>query len=237
MGNKEAFLNRIAEKLGRSRLADINKPVWPRHPSDQTLQKETQDQLASQFEQELTKLGGQVIRVESLDTLPTAIHSWLRAVDVQNIVSWKHTSPCGISMLDALQQYKPEPADDSSRFNLTVWDEDSEQGDLWQATRQADVGFTIAEHGIAETGSIVLYNRGAAGRSVSLLPTRSASILQAKDIVPRITQVFAQLDTRVNQYSCINVITGPSRSADIEMDLSIGVHGPGQLVVFLVENE
>jgi L-lactate dehydrogenase complex protein LldG len=71
---------------------------------------------------------------------------------------------------------------------------------------------------------------------VSLLPTICATVLSAQNIIPRLTQLLPEIDRNVADHSCINLITGPSRSADIEMDLSIGVHGPGQLVVFLIDD-
>jgi L-lactate dehydrogenase complex protein LldG len=237
MGNKDVFLNRIAQKLGRPRSTDVKRPVWTRHPWDHLLQQQHHHELVAQFEQVLAKLGGRVIRVETLAALPAAINSWLEESGAQKLISWQHSSPSGQGVLEALRLYEQGLALRKSAASITLWDEQADQQHLLQAAEQADVGFTIAAHGIAETGSIVLYNRGSCGRLVSLLPSVSVSVLRAADIVPRITQVLDQLDVRAEQYSCINVITGPSRSADIEMDLSVGVHGPGQLIIFLVEQD
>lgn len=233
MANKEAFLNKIAQKLGRSRIYEVQKPKWNRHPWDHLHQNMNQEQLVEQFERELQQLGGEVIRVPSLEELPTAIHTWLSNIEAKNIISWDPDGKIGEIMKEALlnrEQYR-----NCEQTNVTFWNEKGDKQQLTQEAERADVGFTIAEHGLSETGTIVLYNRGNSGRLVSLLPSLSANILLAKDVVPRITQVLAQMDGRVEEYSCVNFITGPSRSADIEMDLSIGVHGPGHLVVFLVE--
>lgn len=228
MASKEDFLNNIAKKLGRSRVYDVQKPKWNRHPWDRIYQDFSQEELVNLFEQEILHLGGEVIRVPALVDLGAAIRTWLEQNMVKNIISWEVDTPVGQLVKDALLEAQAE-------HNVTFWNEQGDKQELIAAAERADVGFTIAEHGLAETGSIVLYNRGNAGRLVSLLPSQSANILLAKDVVPRITQVLAQLPGRVEEYSCINFVTGPSRSADIEMDLSIGVHGPGHFVLFLVE--
>lgn len=228
MASKQDFLNNIAKKLGRTRVLEVTKPAWGPHPGEHMFQGLSQKELTSLFEQEMIKLGGEVIRVPSLNQLATAIHSWLRQSKVNRVVSWDVDTPVGREVKKALLAFQPA-------LNLTFWDEQEDREKLITAAEKADAGFTFAEYGLAESGSIILYNRGNAGRLVSLLPNISANVLLAKDIVPRLTQSLAHLVDKAWEYSCINIVTGPSRSADIEMDLSIGVHGPGHLLVFLVE--
>jgi L-lactate dehydrogenase complex protein LldG len=251
MANKEAFLNRLADKMGRPRIQEVKKPQWHRHPWDHLHQGLSQDELVHQFEETLQSLGGQVIRVPFRDALPSAINSWLTEVKADRIVSWKHDSTIGEVLQNTLQefrqppsvgQYSPNPEQSSkperlTEAQVTLWDEQADSQHLTEAAEKADVGFTIAEYGLSETGTVVLYNRGNCGRLVSLLPTISATILSSQTIIPRLTQLLPHIDQNVADYSCINLITGPSRSADIEMDLSVGVHGPGQLVVFLIEDQ
>jgi L-lactate dehydrogenase complex protein LldG len=257
MANKEAFLNRLAGKMGRPRIQEVKKPQWHRHPWDHLHQGLSQNELVDQFEETLQSLGGQVIRVASHELLPSAINSWLIEMKVKRIVSWKHDSATGEVLQDTLQEFRrhpserqhssesghspnPEQSSKSERLSepqVTLWDEQADSQHLTEAAEKADVGFTIAEYGLSETGTVVLYNRGNCGRLVSLLPTISATILSSQTIIPRLTQLLPHIDQNVADYSCINLITGPSRSADIEMDLSVGVHGPGQLVVFLIEDQ
>lgn len=105
---------------------------------------------------------------------------------------------------------------------------------------KADVGITMADLGIAETGSLVLFNGGKKRRTTSLLPPIYISFLHAANIVPRITQALAKVREIYRSSgdlpACINWITGPSRSGDIEMNLSLGVHGPGRVYVFLLDD-
>ncbi len=232
MANKEAFLDRLADRLGRPRIRhghEIKKPEWRRHPWDHLYKDDSQTELINRFEKSLTGLGGEVIRVPSLGQLRTHIHEWLEQNGFRKLISWKQSTPVGECLQQTLQSLQ--------EHHVAFWDEDEEAQALIREAEQADVGFTVAERGLAETGTVVLYNRGHCGRLVSLLPAVCAIILPGQKIVPRLTQLLPELEAHAPDYSCMNLITGPSRSADIEMDLSIGVHGPGRITIFLIEDK
>jgi L-lactate dehydrogenase complex protein LldF len=93
-------------------------------------------------------------------------------------------------------------------------------------------GVTGALVGIAESGSLVLV--GGLGRplTASLLPDLHIAILRASDLVATLPEALRRPEIRTAPSAVI--VTGPSRTADIEMTLSIGVHGPKELHVFLV---
>jgi L-lactate dehydrogenase complex protein LldG len=96
------------------------------------------------------------------------------------------------------------------------------------------VGLTGASAGIAETGTIIL--PGGTGRSLSasLLPDTHIAILEAKDIYAHLSDAI-NLPEISNSPSAV-FISGPSRTADIEMTLTIGVHGPGEIFVLCVDD-
>jgi L-lactate utilization protein LutC len=104
-------------------------------------------------------------------------------------------------------------------------------------TRQADpsirVGVTGAFAGIADTGSLILVGGESRSLSASLLPDIHIALLRAADIVPTLSDAIGRQEIRSAPAAVI--ITGPSRTADIEMTLSIGVHGPKELHVFLID--
>jgi L-lactate dehydrogenase complex protein LldG len=86
-----------------------------------------------------------------------------------------------------------------------------------------------AAYGLADTGSVVLL--GDEARSASLLPEVHVTRLAVVDILPGLAELFAELGTDLP--TVIAIVTGPSRSADIEQTLTIGVHGPGEVHVVL----
>ncbi len=94
-------------------------------------------------------------------------------------------------------------------------------------------GLTGALAGIAETGTLVMPGGPGKPLTASLLPETHLAILPARDILDRLAQALALPQVRRSSASVL--ISGPSRTADIEMTLTIGVHGPKNLLVFLLE--
>ena len=95
----------------------------------------------------------------------------------------------------------------------------------------AEIGVTGCDAAIAETGSLVLLSGRGAPRTTSLLPPVHLAIVRRADIVFTAAEFFSKAADRITATACGTLITGPSRTADIELSLTIGVHGPGRLVV------
>ena len=89
-----------------------------------------------------------------------------------------------------------------------------------------------AAYGLAETGSVVLVASAQEPRARSLLPEVHISLLREDRILPGLPELFAALGGELP--SALAIVTGPSRSADIEQSLTVGVHGPGEVHVVLV---
>jgi L-lactate dehydrogenase complex protein LldG len=92
-------------------------------------------------------------------------------------------------------------------------------------------GVSRAAYGIASTGSVVLAASADEPRSRHLLPDVHVSLLREDAIVPDLAALFAALGGRLP--SALAIVTGPSRSADIEQRLVVGVHGPAEVHVVL----
>lgn len=105
----------------------------------------------------------------------------------------------------------------------------------------AEVGLVRADRGVAATGTLVHWDKGDDDRIVWTLPPVCLCVLKEKDVVadqddlagpmanclsPRRSPTFAQ----------VSFITGPSRTADIEGELSLGVHGPARLIILLIKS-
>lgn len=95
-----------------------------------------------------------------------------------------------------------------------------------------DVGVSTAQAAIAETGTLVLDSAVERHRLVSLVPPVHIAVVKASSIVETLSDALALLQKKEIS-PAITFITGPSRTADIELTLAIGVHGPQELYVIV----
>ena len=95
-----------------------------------------------------------------------------------------------------------------------------------------DVGISTAQAGIAETGTLILDSACERHRLVSLVPPVHIAIINASAIVATLADALTLLQQKEIS-PAITFITGPSRTADIELTLTIGVHGPQDLYVIV----
>ena len=113
---------------------------------------------------------------------------------------------------------------------------------LRQAFIDADVGISGANVAVADTGSLVLVENEGNGRLVTTLPRVHIALLGVEKIVPTledatsILQLLPRSGTGQRLTSYVSYITGPSRTADIELTLATGVHGPEEVHIVLLDN-
>ena len=110
-------------------------------------------------------------------------------------------------------------------------------GDANAGVRECDLGVTSCDCLVAQTGSIVVSTLSAGGRALSVLPPTHLAIARRDQIVPDLISAMALLRKRYDKRwpSALSVITGPSRTADIEKILVLGAHGPKRLVLYFVD--
>ncbi|WP_244518704.1 LutC/YkgG family protein [Parapedobacter composti] len=103
---------------------------------------------------------------------------------------------------------------------------------------QADAGITSCEALIARSGSILVSNGSAAGRRLSIYPHTHVVVARTSQLVMDIKDGLDLMRKRYGTAlpSLISLITGPSRTADIEKTLVLGAHGPKEVYVFLLED-
>ncbi|HEX5164405.1 MAG TPA: LUD domain-containing protein [Thermomicrobiales bacterium] len=113
---------------------------------------------------------------------------------------------------------------------------------LRQAFIDADIGISGANVAIADSGTLVIVSNEGNGRLVTTLPPVHIALLGIEKIVPSledataILQVLPRSGTGQKITSYVSFVTGPSRSADIELTLTVGVHGPKELHIVLLDN-
>jgi L-lactate dehydrogenase complex protein LldG len=118
----------------------------------------------------------------------------------------------------------------------SVW---GQRSGLLQRTERCQLGIVWPDYAVANTGTLVLQCSPQQGRSVSLLTDILFAVVRADQLVTRMGEAFDRIKdgkADARQYpSSLNLITGPSRSADIENDLTIGIHGPGKVYTVIIK--
>jgi L-lactate utilization protein LutC len=94
-----------------------------------------------------------------------------------------------------------------------------------------DAAVSQALYALADTGSVVIAASPEEPRARSLLPFTHWTVVDSDRVLPGLGELFARLGTELP--SALAIVTGPSRSADIEQRLAVGVHGPGDVHVLI----
>ena len=123
-----------------------------------------------------------------------------------------------------------------------VYDGPDSRNDVRQRLAESGMGITGADYAIAETGSVVVLPRQGLSRLVSVVPPVHLAIVRPPDIVGTLDDLFTlrRLEYVRNggeMGSYLNFITGPSRTADIEQTIVVGVHGPREVHMVLLNKE
>jgi L-lactate dehydrogenase complex protein LldG len=106
--------------------------------------------------------------------------------------------------------------------------------ELRELCATADVGITSADYALADTGTLVMLSSPREARMISLLPPAHIAVVPRARILTGLDELFSLLPNPAETTSSMVLITGPSRTADIEQILVRGVHGPGLLTVVVV---
>ncbi|PKG25513.1 LutC/YkgG family protein [Niallia nealsonii] len=231
--NRDSFLKNIASRLGRERKVEVAKPVWAYNPQEQVLKDATKDELLEVLKTQCLKIHTDLITTTKAD-LPQKLENLISEYGGGPIVTWKDSRYEEYGVSNLLTQDLPNK-------NIEVYEWQASKGkENIQKAENANIGITISEITLAESGTVVLYSGNDRGRTVSFLPTNSIMLIPKSTLVPRMTQAAHKLREKVKNGekipSCINYITGPSNSADIEMDLVVGVHGPVKASYIVIED-
>jgi len=97
----------------------------------------------------------------------------------------------------------------------------------------ADIGVTGCDAAIAETGSLAMITGPGRSRIVSLLPPSHLAIVRRAQLCGTMAEFFSDRGAQLAEASSCTFITGPSRTADIELTLTLGIHGPGRVAIVI----
>jgi L-lactate dehydrogenase complex protein LldG len=110
----------------------------------------------------------------------------------------------------------------------------TDRAELRSICATADVGITSADYVLADTGTLVMIASPQEARLISLLPPAHIAVVPKERILTGLDELFTAVPRPAEITSSLVLITGPSRTADIEQILVRGVHGPGLITVVVV---
>ena len=227
---RSAIMHSIRQNLAESKRSEISvsSNVHDRDQSPVTLSNLTdgigaQDHVSpvAMFSERLEAVGGHCFVVRGEIEAATALH---------DIMAQLPAPSRRIALSDApiVQRLVRDLAHDVEEIAITP-----ESSHLFNF----DVGITTAQIAIAETGTLVLESNSERHRLVSLVPPVHIAIVEARNIMLTLGEGlnYVQREATSAMSRAITFITGPSRTADIELTLTIGVHGPKELYVIVTD--
>jgi L-lactate dehydrogenase complex protein LldG len=166
--------------------------------------------------------------------------------DANLVVRWQSDLLEALEVDAALQQHGVTvhattlPTDTASGEGSSAAALTTRRQELRELLARADLGLSGVDYVIAETGTLVLTAQSGQMRGVSLLPPVHVAVARTSQVIATLADylLLAQVaGSDLPQYltSCVSLVTGPSRTGDIELKLTVGVHGPGELHLVLLD--
>jgi L-lactate dehydrogenase complex protein LldG len=207
--------NPVIDNIRRSLGRTAQTPLSPRPIIYEPRRPESIDAEVENFLKEVKKLSGVAQRLSSKD-LDTQLKTLMMEQDIHKATAWETPYLRQLGVTEILNSLGVELiSPNASKHEMAL----------------CDLGITEADFLLPETGTLVLRSSMERPRAVSLLPRIHLAIVRPELLRADMHEVFAEAK---NQHYLV-FITGPSRTADIELTVTLGVHGPKNLYVWMVE--
>jgi L-lactate dehydrogenase complex protein LldG len=243
MTTRAVFLDRIRQQVAKTGgLFEASPAV--RLPQPESAAAAIRRQMAERwpraldrFKEEFERVGGVFHRVKGRAEVAAEIAGIAGAVGATRAVTWD----------SKLLGFDARALGETASLTVTMAEDSRETVDAARrehlgAAAHAQIGVTGADLVVAETGTLILLSGSGRPRSASLLPATHVAVFDASHLVESLEQVGVFLEAwhadpaRSMTGAMINFITGPSRTADIELTLTRGVHGPKDVHAIFVEH-
>jgi len=207
--------NPVIENVRRSLGRTAQTPLSLRPDIYEPRLPESADSESERFLGEIKKLSGVGQKLAPTD-IDSALKTLVTEQNIHKATVWEtpHLKQLGITeILNALGVELVSPNADKHEI------------------AQCDLGITEADYLLPETGTLVLRSSSEKPRAVSLVPRVHLAIVRPAMLRADMHQVFAE----AKDGNYLVFITGPSRTADIELTVTLGVHGPKNLYVWMMK--
>jgi L-lactate dehydrogenase complex protein LldG len=211
-------IDNIRRSLGRTAQLSSPQgaPIKPRPAIYASRRSESLESDAQQFLVELQKLSA-VGKQMSQNEIVSALKSLVAEQNIRKAAVWETAYLRQLAVTEIL-----------SMLGVELISPNADKDEM----AQCDLGITGADFLLPETGTLVLRSSREKPRAVSLLPRIHLAIVRPETLRADMHQVFAE----AKDSNYLVFITGPSRTADIELTVTLGVHGPKSLFVWLLNN-
>lgn len=229
MGGRVAVLARLARAVravGGAPVAEVAAPPVIA-PADR-------DGLLALFRERAGRVGLGVVRVTDLGAAAEAVLAIARCRGARRVATWGREALGPVAeVAEALRAAGLEVGEGSPDRPG-----DADRAAARAVVAAADLGLTAADLAVAESGSLVLAAGPGRGRGVSLLPPCHVAVLGLDRLVGTLEEALAVVagwQAAGQAGSAVVFVTGPSRTADIELSLTRGVHGPAEVHAVFVD--
>lgn len=212
LSSRDMIFGDIQKSLGRNDAS----PVLPRPPIMPPRIPGTRDQEIEKLLQEISVLKGNGWRIAP-NQVGEALSGLVHIESVRKAVLWDTPRIAQLGIPNKLRE-----------LGIEIIPHDASK----QVMAEADLGVTEADFLLAETGTFGLLSSPDQPRSISLLPRVHLAIVHPNALRADLHQVFAEAKSK----NYLILITGPSRTSDIELVVTIGVHGPQVIYVWVVDD-
>jgi len=218
------FIGNVTSRLKRPMVTEAPKHPYRGAPDFWNAYEWNEQERIDKFTENFVSVGGHVRRFATMDEAKRFIVESANELSAKYVIRQNQPELGEMKLEEALPEAR-----------VSVWNDDPEEN--WKArAAEADIGVVVVDHAAAYTSSMVVLSSKDKGRSVSLLPTVLMAIIPVERLRTRLGEALTKFDEggRESLPAGIHFISGPSRSSDIENDLTIGVHGPGVVYAILV---
>lgn len=184
-------------------------------------------ELATSLARELEAVGGKFAGIVTPDEVPRTVVALARELGFTEVALGAGVTLDMEAIGEALERA-------GCRIVKTVPVADPERHPMRSRVAGADLGIAEADYAIASTGTVAVISSDTRPSALTLLPPASLILVQIDRVLPNLAAVLAALGPAGVAANRMTLITGPSRTADIEKRIVLGVHGPKSLHLIVV---
>ncbi len=175
------------------------------------------------FKEIFSSLGGKLEFINDINQFKECFSTIFTPIENKKVAIERGLEIFGVSVSSIL-----------NKLNISIYDTSKEKTDYWRRAAEVDIGITMADWAIADSGTLVLQATPNRPRWLSLLPPIHIAFLKKERISPDVISFFRERPLDPAKTTSLILISGPSRTADIEQKIILGAHGPKELYLFIL---